>query len=173
MNDSDKNTTLNRIRIIVEIIAIFFAGGYFLYQLGTGWFNTSMSLDIKTTRVHSYETDAQDIVGVSVTIKNGQGLIRIRKAEIAVKHNGNLQVKQLEGIKRYKHEKDRVLYDEESLDTSYAGLGPEQQMTVATYLLVPSEAVCVIDATVLVKRNLSFFAEARSAAISLPLDKKK
>ena len=161
---------LETITNLVEIAALIAAGGYFLYQLGIGWYGVTLSVDIVTQRIHDPINDGQDILGVDVIVTNGVGLLRIYDGLVAIESNGQAETKRLTGIVRYDHQNDLIRHGEPSPENPRTGLGPGEQIRLSTYTRVSSTTVCTIDATVLVKRQLnSSPCEARSATVSLPV----
>jgi len=163
-------TPLERIRLLVEICAFLAAGGFFVYQFVLGWFELCLSTTVETSRVHDPTDPGQDLVAVTVKFKNATGLIRISDAIAHVSYDDRTITNRLEGIHRYDHTDGRLNPEKVSTAKPRTGLGPGQEIMLATFFKVPEHAACVINTGVLVwQGRTSYLKEVRSAAISLPL----
>jgi len=165
--------TLKNMQTIAQILALLSVSGYFLYKNAAGWTEVTMSLDIVTNRVHDPKDENMDILGVLVKLKNGNmGKIRLSDAIATIKYDTIALEKELEGIVRYEIEDGKVIQGKQATKTPpRTGLGPDQTILLSTYARVPAGTVCIIDVTIVSKRLLkSVYREARSAAVSLPLN---
>ena len=160
------------VKNIAEIVALISVAGYFFYQNAAGWKEVSMSLDVTTKRVHDPCDKDKDIIAVVVKLKNGNtGAIRISDAIAAIKYDKITIVNTLEGIVRYQIENGKVVQGKQCPEKLWTGLGPNEEILLSTYASVPTDAVCIVDVTVLAKRKLrTYLSEGRSATISLPIN---
>jgi hypothetical protein len=163
-------STLEKVKLFVEICAFLAAGGFFVYHFLAGWFEPSLSSRIETLRVHDPTNEGQDILAITVRIKNGPGLIRLGDSIAYLRYDDKIITNRLEGIDRYDYTNGRLLPGQVHPKTPATGLGPEEEIMLSTWVKVPEHATCVIDTAILIRRpRNTAFHEARSAAISLPL----
>ena len=166
------NIEVLKVKNFAEIIALVSIAGYFLYQNAAGWKEVSMSLDVTTERVHDPCDKDKDIIGVVVKLKNGNtGAIRVSDAIAAIRYDKITIVNRLEGIVRYEIENGKVIQGKQCPEKLWTGLGPNEEILLSTYASVSTDAVCIVDVTVLAKRKLrTYLSEGRSATISLPIN---
>jgi hypothetical protein len=163
-------STLEKVKLVVEICAFLSAGGFFVFHFLAGWFDLSLSTRIEISRVHDPVDKGQDLLAITARIKNGTGLIRLGDSIASVKYDDTIVTNRFEGTKRYDFTNDRLLPDKVHPTTPSTGLGPEEEIMLSTWIKVPQHATCVIDTAILIRRPRNFnFHQARSAAISLPL----
>jgi hypothetical protein len=164
---------LEKVKIIVEILAFLSVASYFLYKNAAGWTGMTMSLDVVTNRVHDPNDKTKDILGVIVKVKNGlnNGTIRLSDAVAAIKYDNVTLEKGLEGIVRYEIENGKVIPGKQSREKPWTGLGPNEEILLSTYATVSKGSVCIVDVAVSAKKFLNTRCnESRSTAISLPIE---
>lgn len=167
-----RKITLYSIQVIAQVLALMSVAGYFLYKNAAGWTDVTMSLNIVTHRVPDPADETQDILGITVKLKNGNtGKIRLSDAIAAIKYDTVTVEKALEGIVRYEIENGKAIYGKQATQSPpRTGLGPDQEMLLSTYVQVPTGSVCLIDVTIVAKRLLkTVYRESRSTAVSVPL----
>ena len=158
------------IRIVVEILAFMAAGGYFLFKVCDGWLNCSMSLEVIPNRIRNSKNSKMDILGIVIKLTNGVGLVRIVDVVTAVRFGDQTILGRIEGAVRYDFNNNSLTHGKPHPLTPQTGLGTNQQMALSTYVHVPTDAVCIIDVSILIKSRLTSMGEARSAVVSLPLE---
>lgn len=163
-------STLEKVKLFVEICAFLAAGGFFVYHFLAGWFEPSLSSRIETSRVHDPLNEGQDLLAITVRIKNGTGLIRLGDSIAYIKYDDTAITNRLEGINRYDYNNGRLLPGQLNPKKPATGLGPDEEIMLSTFVKVPKHSTCVIDTAVLIRRPRNTnYHQGRSAAISLPL----
>jgi hypothetical protein len=163
---------LEKVKIIVEILALLSVACYFIYKNAAGWTEVTISLDISTNRVDDPADKTKDILGIIVKVKNGNnnGSLRLSDAVVAFKYNDVTIHKRLEGIVRYEIENGRVVLGKQSTEKPWAGLGPNEEILLSAYTSISKGSVCIVDVTILAKKFLNKHCnECRSTTISLPI----
>ncbi|HUW60464.1 MAG TPA: hypothetical protein VMZ06_05615 [Candidatus Bathyarchaeia archaeon] len=169
MTDSS-GFTIDIVQAVVQTAAFLLAGVYFEYRIFAGWMEVKISLDINTERVNDPVDSTKDLLGVVVTLTNGDhGLIRICDAIAVVSFNDERLVHKLHGTVRYDFRDDLLVHGKPHPEKSRSGFAPGQKGLLSTHVQIPKDAVCLVDVTILAHRKLKPNRnESRSCTVSLP-----
>jgi hypothetical protein len=164
---------------IAQVLALIAAGIYFVWRFYRGWFVTNLRIGIETSRLPA--NDEQDHLAVKVKLTKGGlgGTLNIHDAVILVEGatSDHRQAVQLHEIRRYERDLDpsdphRYIIDFGRYSTTRfprTRLPPEDEMTLAGYVTVPTGLPYFVHAFVLGGVRDRISGQWHSSEVSLPV----
>jgi len=164
---------LEKIKSIIEIIAFFAAGSYFIYKLIDGWGLLNLSMELEAERQKGEETDL--ILIVLKLNKGDRGSLELQTVELKCEvENREPNIVRIPLIYPLKQKSDvelqdkdmetRIKWDKIDTDRPRLHLTPGESAQYSHVFQVPCRETCKVEAIVVGKRPVSIrFGQWRSS----------
>ncbi|GAX59112.1 threonine synthase [Candidatus Scalindua japonica] len=147
---------------IVQIFALFSAGGFFLYKLVTGYLITNLSISLECFRSPGKPDSEKDTLVTIVKFKKGdRGSLELHDAQVKYDMGEDTIEVPLLGLDRRSFlseticKKDRKLinWGARSKSSPFIRLSPGEETEFSCSCLVPSGQLCQVEVAILGKRT--------------------
>ena len=164
---------------LAEIVALLAAAAFFVYKLLAGYLFPNLSLELSSCR-EPIGITGKDALVVTVTLSKGdRGSIRLHDGLVTIKHESppHMVNERLLGFHRLTSiptslgiiQRREIVPDTLSRSAPLLRLTPGDKIIMAAHSQVPSTEICVVEVTLLGKRDGSRkFGQWRGSLISLP-----